>query len=92
MTKEEIAQNYNNELKACRTVEEVHQLVKEFWNDEEACDAGVCDLRTKRGHKPINNFFATFNPKKIEYICNSDVYTRRCKIENLWKSVQFEIR
>ena len=57
MNKIEIEKSYNDKLKACKTVKEVHELVREFWNDEKACDAGHCDLRTKNGHKPINNFF-----------------------------------
>ena len=88
----EIAKNYNDELKTCKTVEEVHSLIRKFWNDANACDAGVCDLRTKKGYKPINNFFATHDPNKIEYICDSDVWVRCCKIENLYKFVKFEIR
>lgn len=92
MEKMEIEKNYNDRLRACKTVEDVHKLVKEFWNDEKACDAGHCDLRTKNGHKPINNFFSTYNPKKIEYICDSDDWTRCCKIENLYRFVKFEIR
>ncbi len=83
----ELENKYNELLKGCKTVDEVHALRREF---ENSC--AFPEIRTKKGDFVVNNFFGTINPKKIEYICDSDVYVRCCKIENLWKSVRFCVR
>ena len=84
---ENIELKYNVLLKNCKTVDDVKNLVKDF-------ESSVVfpEIRTKKGNFVVNNFFNARNPAKIEYICDSDVYTRCCKIENLWKSVKFLAR
>ena len=92
-TVEEITEQYNKELKGCTTVDAVKELVRKFYDDKEVwVDHQGGDLRTKKGNKPLNGgFFQAYNPAKIEYICDSDSWTRCCRIPNLYRVITFRV-
>ena len=80
---------YTNELKSCTTGEEVQDVVHDFYYDENVSKY-VASIRTRSG-KPINSFFTTNNPSEIEYTTDWDVTTRRCKVQNLYKLIRFQL-
>lgn len=86
----ELMRYYNGKLKTCETSEDVINLYKEYWDDPEV-SGGVPSIRTIKGFKPINNFFRTREPDVVEYICDSDALVRKCKVQNLYRFVKFNI-